>query len=107
LNDVSIPAEIQVFAPSHTAILPDHTVVYVVAKMEVQPTSVYLDALSLAAVPGDVTKTSYEDTLPDEPFPRIFVIGQVLHEVALPDKKAFNVLTSEYVKDRAVQSTVQ
>jgi hypothetical protein len=78
------------------------------AKVEVTPAMVFLDSLSLTAVPGDVGKESYQDNLPDEPFPQLFLIGQVLHDVALPDQKVgFEVLTSEYVKDRPVQSTVQ
>jgi hypothetical protein len=69
LSGLAIPAKLCVFTQSHSTILPNETVVYVMAKMEVTPSMVFLNSLSLTVVPGDIGKESYQDNLPDEPFP--------------------------------------
>jgi hypothetical protein len=98
-----------VFAQFHGTVLPDETVVYVMAKVNATPGRLpHLDALSLTTVPSNVDSDNYQDRLPDEPFPRIFLIRQVLSDVPLSGNKLwFKVLTSKYVYDRPSQCTVQ
>jgi hypothetical protein len=96
ITGISIPTILHVFAQSHSTILPNNTVVFVMAKAASQ--SAHLEALS-TAVPGDIDSKDYQDGLPDKPFLRLFIIAQVLKEVPLlKDKLTFNVLTIEYVR---------
>jgi hypothetical protein len=106
-----IAGEIRVFAPSHVAILKDETVAYIVARTTIQPedgAKAYLDIYTIAEVPGDPSKDTYQDVIPNVNYPHVFAIGQVVDETSLPDNKvAYAILVTEYIKDQSTECTIQ
>jgi hypothetical protein len=79
--NVSYPAELRVFATSQSTILPGNAVVHVIAKAEINPnTDAFLEATSLIVIPGNPSSDDYEDHIPDEPYPHLFILGQVMKE---------------------------
>jgi hypothetical protein len=105
----SIPAELRVFASPSSTILPDETIVFVVAKAAIpHDADAMLEACCVAEIPGDVEDKHYQDGSPNVPFPHIFVIGQVVNEMDWEDnRKAIEVVATEYVRDQVSQSTLQ
>jgi hypothetical protein len=108
-SGLSYGAELRVFATSQSTILPDDSVVHVVAKAEINPSNnAFLEATTFSVLPGDPSSDSYEDHIPDEPYPHFFILGQVLKETPLDMKMtAFTIMASDYVRDAPAQSTIQ
>ena len=108
-SGTSYAAELRVFATTQSTILPDNSVVHVVAKAEINPGSdAFLEANSLTVIPGDPSSDDYEDHVPDEPYPHFFVLGQVMKETPLDMKSsAYTIMVSEYVRDGPSQSLIQ
>ena len=53
-----------------------------------------------AVIPGDPSSDDYEDHIPDEPYPNVFVLGQVMKEspldmkIGLPQRLSFAISDS-------------
>lgn len=109
MSGASYAAELRVFATSQSTILPDDSVVHVLAKAEINPgTDAFLEANSLTVIPGDPASDDYEDHVPDEPFANFFILGQVMKETPLDMKSSmYTIMVSEYVKDGPSQSLIQ
>ena len=107
--NVSYPAEIRVFATSQSTILPDNSVVHVLAKAEINPgADAFLEATTFAVIPGDPSTDDYEDHIPDEPYAHVFILGQVMKESPLDAKvTAYTIMASDYLNDRPTQSLIQ
>ena|ERR1700722_10555955 len=98
-----LPADIRIFIRSTDFIHPDNTVAFIVSKVAfISPESTLLDAIFIVPMPGNIEDNSYEDTLPDFPYPLIFGLGPVtaLHERSFDTvSRGFSVSVSEYVRD--------
>ncbi|KIP03196.1 hypothetical protein PHLGIDRAFT_54813, partial [Phlebiopsis gigantea 11061_1 CR5-6] len=74
----AIPAELRIYSPPDDVAHPDYTIAHVVAKAHLAANgTALLDAISVAPVPGDPEDDSYEDRVPDLPYPFIFALGVV------------------------------
>ncbi|EPQ51599.1 hypothetical protein GLOTRDRAFT_48698 [Gloeophyllum trabeum ATCC 11539] len=109
-----VPAELRVWALKSTPILPDDTVVFLLAKAcspaDATAGTVLLDSLVMQAFPGDPDSESYDDHLPDGLVPWAIAIGRTLSQTRpLGDgvSKGFEITVSEYVRDEARQSGLQ
>ena len=109
-DDVAIPADVRLYArPSH-AILPDNTIVWMLAKAYLPPTrSANLDVVFLKSVPGDPDDDDYEEQAPDFPYPVFFGVGQIssTHRVLEDKSRVFDVATSQFVREAVRFSTIQ
>ncbi|KAI0640433.1 hypothetical protein C8Q79DRAFT_921702, partial [Trametes meyenii] len=107
----SIPAELRVYSPPNDTPLPDDTIVFLVAKLHLRPNdSALLDAVQLFPVPGNPSSETYQDNVPDMPYPNIYAIGVVQgkHEVLADGKsRGFTLNVSERVHDTAKDSILQ
>ncbi|KAI6124542.1 hypothetical protein EDD16DRAFT_1475158 [Pisolithus croceorrhizus] len=107
------PASLRVCSPFNDVALPDNTVAFVSAKASV-PASVpqepvLLEAFHLAPVPGDPSTDSYEQTVPDFPYPTVIGLGTVSSQprvLADGTSKVFAALSSDYVRDARLNSVV-
>ena len=106
---VSYGAELRVFATSQSTILPDDSVVHVVAKAEINPgTDAFLEANSFSVIPGDPSADDYEDHVPDDLYPHVFILGQVMKEIPIDMKiTAYTIMASDYIRDNPSQSLIQ
>ena len=106
---VAYGAELRVFATSQTTILPDDSVAHVVAKAEINPgADAFLEANSFSVIPGDPSADDYEDHVPDDLYPNVFILGQVMKEIPLDMKiTAYTIMASDYIKDAPSQSLIQ
>ncbi|OBZ78496.1 hypothetical protein A0H81_02027 [Grifola frondosa] len=106
----SFPAELRIYSPLNDTPLVDNTVAFVVAKAHFpKHAPVLLDAYHVVAVPGDPGSDTYDDGIPDLQHPLIFGLGNVSRKFdVLPGQnvKAFEVLTTEYVRDTSKSSTI-
>ena len=105
----ALTAKLRIFAPVRTAVLPDMTVAFIIAKGHFAPgDTIYLDAYVLNPFPGDPSDDHYEDPIPDCPYPFVFVIGQVTSiDNSSVNHPAINILATEYIREQFVQSTLQ
>ncbi|KIO03560.1 hypothetical protein M404DRAFT_145747 [Pisolithus tinctorius Marx 270] len=112
-SSVVFPVQLRVYSPFNDMLLVDDSVAYVIARAYI-PSSIphdpiLLEAVDLAAVPGDPSSEEYEATIPDSPCPYIFSIGSVTTwATSLPDgvTKAFSVMSSDFVHNVTMSSTV-
>jgi hypothetical protein len=92
-------------------ILPDNTVIFVVAKAHAPPNAcVVMDSLYIAAIPGNPEDESYDDHVPDMCYPFVFCLGQVtrsLSATATSTLKTFQLNVSEYVRSKQNTSSLQ
>lgn len=109
-SGVDLNAEIRTWSPANEALLPDGTVVDLLAKVFAPPNAtLLLDAFQMTAFPGDPQSAVYEDNIPDRPFPTFFVLGHT-HGLAetMDDTVSvgYFVQTSDYVRDQTRSSRV-
>ncbi|EJD40706.1 hypothetical protein AURDEDRAFT_20754, partial [Auricularia subglabra TFB-10046 SS5] len=101
---VDVPAEIRFWAPATEPIAADGTIVDVLAKMYAPSNGkVLLDAIHFLPFPGDSSASSYEDNIPDRPFPTVMVLGNTSGAAETMDdgvSVGYTVATSEYVRDQ-------
>lgn len=104
-------AEIRHWAPSSSAILPDNTVVLLLAKAYAPPDGVFLfDTLLLVPFPGDPDAPDYDDHLPDFHTPWVCATGRAHSATTtLADgvSRGFELLVTEYVRDESKMSYLQ
>ncbi|KAF8449198.1 hypothetical protein L210DRAFT_3388333 [Boletus edulis BED1] len=104
------PAEIRIYSPYNNIVLPDNTVVFLVAKgyfalhetMKQQHLSLYLVC--------DPADTSYDNNVPDLTTPLIIgldVVPSCFDILADGKLKMCMVLSSDYVRDVQKQSSIQ
>lgn len=112
-SGVVVLAMLHVYSPFNDVALPDDTVAFVSAKVCVPMTTprdpVLLKGICVMAVPGDPTSDNYESGIPDLPHPMIVGLGSVISPArTLADgmSKAFDVVSSDYVRDTKMVSTV-
>ncbi|KAI5990477.1 hypothetical protein EDD15DRAFT_2531072 [Pisolithus albus] len=107
------PAMLRVYSPYNDVALPDNTIAFVSAKVGI-PTStpgdpVLLEGICVVAVLGDPNSDAYEHALPDFPYPMVVGLGSVTSPPrTLPNgtSKAFDVVSTDYVRDTRMTSTV-
>jgi hypothetical protein len=77
-----IPLDIRIYSPTTDMIKADHTVAFIIGRVAFSTATAQMDAFYLIPVPGDVDSDSYEDNIPDFPYPLLFGLGTVtgLHE---------------------------
>ncbi|EJD45350.1 hypothetical protein AURDEDRAFT_41312, partial [Auricularia subglabra TFB-10046 SS5] len=101
---VDIPAEIRQWVPATEAALPDGTIVDVITKVHAPANSkAMLDIVQFLPFPGDANSSSYEENMPDRPFPTLFVLGNTCGAPETMDdgvSLGYLVSTSEYVRDQ-------
>ena len=106
----SYPAVIRVYSPFGDAILPDDTVVFLIAKAFLPPNdTVLLEASEMVTVPSDPSAEGYENSVPDRTVPFFISLGMVPSAVQILNNmksKAFAVVSSDYMCDSMKQSTV-
>jgi hypothetical protein len=108
-----LPAEVRVYSRAQDVLYPDHTVALLFAKAFVPPANVggeiLLDAMHVAAFPGNPTTDNYDDSLPDFHWPLVFAAGNVnTRPVELPNSHvAFSISVVEYVRGTPQQSTIE
>lgn len=105
-----VHAEIRTWAPNNEPVLADGTIVDIVAKVSAPSNGkVLLDSTQFWPFPGDPNDATYEDHVPERPFPTLFVLG---HTVGSPDTMddgisiGYPVQTAEYVRDQSRVSRV-
>ena len=105
----AIAAELRVFVSPSSTILSDDTVAFVIAKAAIAlDNDALLEACCLAAVPGNVSDSDYQDGIPHVLYPHIFAVGQAVNEMEWDgNKKVIEVVATEYVRDQVSQSTLQ
>ena len=107
LTDVFAAAQLRVYSPPGEPILPDHTIVYVIGKVCIQPGTerALIDATHMRPVPGDVNDPDYEERVPNFPYSYIDGVGIVSgqHERIDERSRVFPVSVSEYVRDEVKQ----
>ncbi|KAH6906943.1 hypothetical protein BKA70DRAFT_1026189, partial [Coprinopsis sp. MPI-PUGE-AT-0042] len=110
-NGDMIPATFRYYAPPSENPFPDNSVVETTAKFHIAPNeTAHLDAIKHAVVPGDPSLDTYEDGIPDVPFPSVFVVANVSGPVSSsPDGKSrtFTVSVGEYVRESLRFTTVE
>ncbi|KAI5994451.1 hypothetical protein EDD15DRAFT_2166006 [Pisolithus albus] len=108
-----LPAMLRVYSPYNDVVLADNTVAFMSVKVTV-PTNIpgdpiLLEGIYVAAVPGDATSDEYEHHIPDFPHPMVVGLGSVTAPPkTLSDgtSKAFDVVSTDYVRDTRMTSTV-
>ncbi|KAI6095026.1 hypothetical protein EV401DRAFT_2159197, partial [Pisolithus croceorrhizus] len=112
-SGIIFPAMLCIYSPFNDVALPNNTVAFVSAKVCIPATTprdpILLEGIYVVAVPGDPTSDSYESSIPD--FPHLMVVG--LGSVTSPlrtlvdgTSKAFDVVSSNYVWDMRMTSTM-
>ncbi|KIJ12187.1 hypothetical protein PAXINDRAFT_14959 [Paxillus involutus ATCC 200175] len=110
-SGVALPAELRVYSPFNDTVLEDNTVAFVVAKVHFPKNeSVLLEVSHVIPLPGDPSSDDYDNNLPNCPYPFIIGIGSVPSRYeTLSDgvSKAFNVVSSEFIRDSLRTSMVR
>ncbi|KAI6137926.1 hypothetical protein EDD17DRAFT_1501224 [Pisolithus thermaeus] len=112
-SSVVVPAMLHVYSPFNDVALPDDTVAFVCAKVCIPMTTpcdpVLLEGICVMAVLGNPSSDNYESGIPN--FPHLMIVG--LGSVTSPARtltdgmsKAFDVVSSDYVQDTKMVSTV-
>ncbi|KAF8141789.1 hypothetical protein EV363DRAFT_1443711 [Boletus edulis] len=105
------PAEIRIYSPYNNIVLPDNTVVFLVAKgYFALYETIMLEATTFVPVPGDPADTSYDNNVPD--LTTLLIIGldvvpSCFDILADGKLKMCMVLSSDYVRDVQKQSSIQ
>jgi hypothetical protein len=109
----SLPAELRNYSPVNDTVFQDDTVAFVMAKAYAPPGNVagnvLLDAIHVVLLPGDPLDDSYDEHLPDFPYPIVLGLGTVTSSVeTLPDGRfSFPVSLSDYMRGNLKQSVLQ
>ena len=107
-----ISAELRKYSPPGEPVLQNDTIAYVVAKAYMPPVNmpriILLEAIHIASEPGDPTSDEYEDSVPDFPFPSIFVQGTTSAEHKGDDGGVihFPVTVTDYVRGHNKKSNI-
>ncbi|EDR08646.1 uncharacterized protein LACBIDRAFT_326833 [Laccaria bicolor S238N-H82] len=98
-----LPADLRIYSPINDVVHPDNTIAFVIAKAYIPPNdTTFLDVLHLAICPGDPSSESYEESLPDCPYPWIFGVGHVPSKsetLTDTNTKIFPVSHTEYLQN--------
>ena len=109
-SGTTLPAEMRIYSPMNDVAVEDDTVVFAHCRAYLLYSEILLDASHIFPFPGDPSSREYDENLPDFRSPYVSGLGYVpfRHEV-LSDSgsKAFNVVCSEYVRDKKQTSTIQ
>ncbi|KAI6106596.1 hypothetical protein EV401DRAFT_513022 [Pisolithus croceorrhizus] len=112
-SGVVFPAMLHVYSPFNDVVLADNTVAFVLAKIaipaNVMGDPVLLEGICVVPVPGNVNTEDYKRRIPDFPHPMIVGLGSVTNQPkTLCDgtSKAFDVISTDYVRDSRMASTV-
>jgi len=110
----SLQAQIHIWSPSNDVLHMNDTVALVFAKAFVPPnpdpsTIVLLEAYYIYSFPGDPASDTYEDGIPNMPYPFIFGLGTVSGTQASfnDDHVGFPLTLTDYVRDGNKQTTIQ
>ena len=111
-SGVALPVQLRVYSPTNDRVLEDNTVVFAVARAHMPAhETILLDVSHMYAIPGDPSSPDvYDAHLPDCSVPFIIGLGTVpVRAELLSDNtsKAFNVVSSEFVRDSLKTSTIQ
>jgi len=83
--------------------LPDDSVVHVIGRLNAPPNStIVLDSFVCSVYPGDPSDDGYQDGIPSDLVPLVWVVGGVASKTAIVDaskSRQFDLAVSEYVRD--------
>ena len=108
-----LPAELRNCSPVINTVFQDDTVTFVMAKAYVPPGNVagniLLEAIHITPLPGDPSDDSYDEHMPDFPYPIVFGLGTVSSSVETfsDGRISFPVSLSDYVRGNLKQSVLQ
>jgi hypothetical protein len=108
-----LPAELRNYSPINDTVFQDDTVAFVMAKAYVPPGNVVgnilLEAIHIAPLLGDPSDDSYDEHMPDFPYPIVFGLGTVTSSVETfsGSRISFPVSLSNYVRGNLKQSILQ
>src|SRR5262245_44954559 len=79
-NEAGAPAELRLWSSSSAVILPDDTIVFVIAKLFAPTNGPFLlECIYVGNFPGDPDDSSYADVVPEvDAGPFVVVVGQVI-----------------------------
>ncbi|KAI6124637.1 hypothetical protein EV401DRAFT_2157842 [Pisolithus croceorrhizus] len=112
-SSIVVPAMLCIYSPFNNVALPNNMVAFISAKACIPMTTPHdpmlLKGICVMAVPGDPTSNNYESGIPDLPHLMIIGLGSVTsptRTLADGTSKAFDVVSSNYVWDTKMVSTV-
>ncbi|KAI6096813.1 hypothetical protein EDD17DRAFT_1477767 [Pisolithus thermaeus] len=112
-SGIIFPAMLCTYSPFNNMALPDNTVAFVSAKVCMPVTTpddpMLLEGICVIAVPSDPATNSYESGIPDFPHLMVMGLGSVVsptRTLADSTSKAFDIISSDYVWDTRMTSTV-
>jgi hypothetical protein len=105
----ALPGELRIYSPMNDVLHPDHTIAFVHARAHITANGhVQLDASHLIRFPGDPEDESYENSIPDFPYPLIIALGNVSsrHSHTPNGSRVFPMSVSDYVRDSVQSSNI-
>jgi len=111
-DGASLPAQLRIYSPVNDRVLEDNTVVFAVSRAHMPAhETILLDVSHMYPIPGDPSAPeAYDAHLPDCCVPFIIGLGTVPARAELLSdnaSKAFNVVSSEFVRDSLKTSIIQ
>lgn len=112
MSGVALPVQLRVYSPINDRVLEDNTVIFAISRAHIPVhETISLDVSHMYPIPGDPSvPDTYDAHLPDCSVPFIIGLGtvpacaEVLSDNTL---KAFNVVSSKFVRDGLKTSTIQ
>jgi hypothetical protein len=107
--DDYIDADIRIYSPLHTPLLPNMTIAYITAKLYAPSNGkVLLNSLCCFPFLGDPTQDDYDNLFPDELPNFVFLLGNVptAHTSNASGSHFFMLNVSEYVRDTVRSSQI-
>ncbi|KAJ7431771.1 hypothetical protein B0H11DRAFT_1890997 [Mycena galericulata] len=111
-NGQCVQAILRIYSPTGDQTLPDGTVVFAIAKAVFSPNrDAILDAVRIAAFPGNPAADTYEDNIPDFTVPIVIGLGHVSgshHTISdAHSSRAFPVTVGDFIQDLNQTCTVE
>ncbi|EKM52949.1 uncharacterized protein PHACADRAFT_210712 [Phanerochaete carnosa HHB-10118-sp] len=101
-SEAGVPAELRVYSPKDSVVLPDNSVVFAYARVYIPAQGpALLDAIQIYPFPGDPSDDDYDNNLPTIP-PFLFATGIIrsVRDVTTLDKNKYVLLeVSDRVRD--------
>ena len=110
ISPLLVLANLYIYSLINDTLHLNNTNAFIVAQVHVPPSiDILLDAIHIVPCPGDPSLNSYDDTVPDFQFPKVYGTCVVLtpHETMPNRSTAFSIALTKYVHDVNQQSNVQ
>ncbi|KAG2008069.1 hypothetical protein CC2G_013541 [Coprinopsis cinerea AmutBmut pab1-1] len=114
-NGQRLHASVRMYTPPHTALYPNHTVIWLIAKFYVPPgqidqaSPVLLESLLNFKFPGNPSDPSYDNHLPTVASPSVFLLGNVHGntEHIASGCRIFSLAVADWVRDATQHTIIQ